>query len=119
MANERSRLKLGKRASFVKTHLKQLPQDKETWEADFRALPRGGRRAVGSRSAGERKLGSWPVRSTTAAWFSRMTGAIRLQRQWLFWRRGWQGGAGTTKLPCVHPRPRSKRDSGGSVTMPE
>ena len=32
------RLKLGKRASFVKTHLKQLPQEKETWEVDFRAL---------------------------------------------------------------------------------
>ena len=40
MANEHPRLKLGKRASFVKTHLKQLPQEKETWEADFRALPK-------------------------------------------------------------------------------
>ena len=40
MAKEHPRLKLGKRASFVKTHLKQLPQDKETWEADFRALPK-------------------------------------------------------------------------------
>ena len=40
MANEHHRLKLGKRASFVKTHLKQLPRVKETWEADFRALPR-------------------------------------------------------------------------------
>jgi hypothetical protein len=40
MANEHPRLKLGKRVSFVKTHLKQLPQDKETWEADFRALPK-------------------------------------------------------------------------------
>jgi hypothetical protein len=40
MAKEHSRLKLGKRASFVKTHLKQLPQEKETWEADFRALPK-------------------------------------------------------------------------------
>ena len=40
MAKEHPRLKLGKRASFVKTHLKQLPQENETWEADFRALPR-------------------------------------------------------------------------------
>src|SRR4051812_26243722 len=35
-----SRLKLGKRASFVKTRLKQLPQTKESWEADFRAMPK-------------------------------------------------------------------------------
>ena len=43
MAKEHPRLKLGKTAAFVKTHLKQLPQEKETWEADFRALqkPRG------------------------------------------------------------------------------
>jgi Domain of unknown function (DUF6930) len=40
MAKEHARLKLGKRASFVKTHIKQLPHEKETWEADFRALPR-------------------------------------------------------------------------------
>jgi hypothetical protein len=40
MAKEHSRLKLGKRASFVKTHLRQLPREKETWEADFRALPK-------------------------------------------------------------------------------
>lgn len=40
MAKEHARLKLGKRASFVKTHLKQLPQEKETWEVDFRALPK-------------------------------------------------------------------------------
>jgi hypothetical protein len=40
MANEHPTLKLGKRASFVKTHLKQLPQVEETWEADFRALPK-------------------------------------------------------------------------------
>jgi hypothetical protein len=39
VAKELARLKLGKRASFVKTHLKQLPREKETWEADFRALP--------------------------------------------------------------------------------
>jgi hypothetical protein len=40
MAKEHSRLKLGKRAAFVKTHLKQLPQEPETWEVDFRALPK-------------------------------------------------------------------------------
>src|SRR5262249_2381582 len=40
MAAEHPRLKLGKRATFVKTHLKRLPQEQEAWEADFRALPR-------------------------------------------------------------------------------
>lgn len=40
MAQEHSRLKLGKRAVFVKTHLKRLPQVEEIWEVDFRALPR-------------------------------------------------------------------------------
>src|ERR1700751_5135956 len=40
MAKEHPRLKLGKRAAFVKTHLKQLPRQEETWEADFRALPK-------------------------------------------------------------------------------
>src|SRR3954464_10523525 len=40
VAKEHSRLKLGKGAAFVKTHLKQLPREKETWEADFRALPK-------------------------------------------------------------------------------
>jgi hypothetical protein len=40
MSSEHPRLKLGKRASFVKTHVKRLPQVDETWEADFRALPR-------------------------------------------------------------------------------
>ena len=40
MTTEHSRLKLGKRASFVKTHLKQLPQEAESWEADFRAMPK-------------------------------------------------------------------------------
>jgi hypothetical protein len=40
MANEHPRLKLGKRAAFVKTHLKQLPRQEETWEVDFRALPK-------------------------------------------------------------------------------
>jgi|GEM_PF-772573 len=40
MAKEHPRLKLGKRAAFVKTHLKQLKQENDTWEADFRALPK-------------------------------------------------------------------------------
>ena len=40
VAKEHARLKLGKRAAFVKTHLKQLPQQEETWEVDFRALPK-------------------------------------------------------------------------------
>lgn len=39
-AKEHPRLKLGKRASFVKSRLKQLPQLEETWEADFRAMPK-------------------------------------------------------------------------------
>ena len=40
MAKEHPRLKLGKRAAFVKTHLKRLPRQEETWEVDFRALPK-------------------------------------------------------------------------------
>jgi hypothetical protein len=40
MAKELPKLKLGKSASFVKTHLKQLEQVNDTWETDFRALPK-------------------------------------------------------------------------------
>jgi hypothetical protein len=40
MAKEHPRLKLGKRATFVKTHLKRLPRREETWEVDFRPLPK-------------------------------------------------------------------------------
>jgi hypothetical protein len=40
MAKERPKLKLGKSAAFVKTHLKRLEQENDTWEADFRALPK-------------------------------------------------------------------------------
>jgi hypothetical protein len=40
MAKEQTRLKLGKGAAFVKTHLKQLRQERETWEADIRTLPK-------------------------------------------------------------------------------
>jgi hypothetical protein len=32
-------LKLGKGASFVKTHLKRLPQVEDVWEADFQPYP--------------------------------------------------------------------------------
>jgi hypothetical protein len=41
VAKERHELKLGKGATFfVKSQLKRLPQDDETWEADFRAMPK-------------------------------------------------------------------------------
>jgi hypothetical protein len=33
------KLKLGKGVAFVKSRLKRLPQDDDTWEADFEALP--------------------------------------------------------------------------------
>ncbi len=35
-----NRLKLGKGSAFVKTHLKRLEQNEDTWEADFRAMPK-------------------------------------------------------------------------------
>ena len=34
------KLKLGKGAAFVKSRLERLPQEEETWEADFQALPK-------------------------------------------------------------------------------
>lgn len=40
MAKEKTQLKLGKSAAFVKTHLKRLKQGDDAWEADFRALPK-------------------------------------------------------------------------------
>jgi hypothetical protein len=40
VAREEEKLKLGKGAAFVKSHLKRLRQEDETWEADFRALPK-------------------------------------------------------------------------------
>ena len=40
MPREEEKLKLGKGASFVKSHFKRLRQEDETWEADFRALPK-------------------------------------------------------------------------------
>src|SRR5262249_26147102 len=40
VAREEERLKLGKGAAFVKSRLKRLRQEDETWEGDFRALPK-------------------------------------------------------------------------------
>lgn len=40
MAKRKPQLKLGKGAAYVKTRLKHLVQEDETWEADFRALPK-------------------------------------------------------------------------------
>src|SRR4051794_38553113 len=40
MPRQEEKLKLGKGAAFVKTRLKQLPQEDATWEADFQALPK-------------------------------------------------------------------------------
>ena len=36
---EEEPLRLGKGVAFVKSRLKRLPQDDDTWEADFEALP--------------------------------------------------------------------------------
>lgn len=40
MSKEQNQLKLGKGAIFVKSRIKRLPQEDETWEADFRVLPK-------------------------------------------------------------------------------
>ena len=40
VAPEEEKLKLGKGEAFVKTRLKRLRQEDETWEGDFRALPK-------------------------------------------------------------------------------
>jgi hypothetical protein len=40
VAKEQDSLKLGKGAAFVKSRFKRLRQEDETWEADFRALPK-------------------------------------------------------------------------------
>jgi len=40
VAREEEKLKLGKGAAFVKSRLRRLRQEDETWEADFRALPK-------------------------------------------------------------------------------
>lgn len=43
MAADENKLKLGKGVAFVKSRLRQLPQEDETWEADFRTLPQPGK----------------------------------------------------------------------------
>jgi hypothetical protein len=40
MTNELPKLKLGKGNAFVKSQLRRLRQEDETWEADFRTLPK-------------------------------------------------------------------------------
>ena len=40
MPREEEKLVLGKGAAFLKSPLKRLRQGDETWEADFRALPK-------------------------------------------------------------------------------
>src|SRR5206468_11201230 len=40
MPREEEKLKLGKRAAFDKARLKRVRQENETWEADFRVLPK-------------------------------------------------------------------------------
>lgn len=40
VARDEEKLVLGKGAAFVKTHLKRLEQNADTWEADFRAMPK-------------------------------------------------------------------------------
>jgi hypothetical protein len=40
VAREEENLKLGKGAAFVKSRFKRLRQEDDTWEADFRALPK-------------------------------------------------------------------------------
>src|SRR5262245_66217671 len=40
VAREEEKLRLGKGAAFVKSRLKRLRQEDETWEADFQALPK-------------------------------------------------------------------------------
>ena len=40
MAKELDKLKLGKGNAFVKSQFRRLRQEDETWEADFRALPK-------------------------------------------------------------------------------
>jgi hypothetical protein len=40
VAKEQDSLKLGNGAAFVKSRFKRLRQEDETWEADFRALPK-------------------------------------------------------------------------------
>ena len=40
VAGDENKLKLGKGVAFVKSQLRRLRQEDETWKADFRALPK-------------------------------------------------------------------------------
>src|ERR1700730_1119470 len=40
VAREEEKLRLGKGSAFVKSRLKRLRQEDDTWEADFRGLPK-------------------------------------------------------------------------------
>ncbi len=40
VAGDENKLRLGKEVAFVKSQLRRLQQEDETWEADFRALPK-------------------------------------------------------------------------------
>ncbi len=40
MGKAANRLKLGKGSAFVKAHLRRLEQNEDTWEADFRTMPK-------------------------------------------------------------------------------
>src|SRR5436305_9544996 len=44
MPDQNDKLKLGKGAAFVKSRLKYLPQEDDTWEADFFPIPCSGGR---------------------------------------------------------------------------
>lgn len=44
MAADENKLRLGKGVAFVKGRLHRLPQEDETWEADFRAMPQSGKK---------------------------------------------------------------------------
>lgn len=47
MEQEPDKLKLGRRSWFVKSRLKRLPQDKDTWEVDYFPIPNSkGRRGT-------------------------------------------------------------------------
>ena len=39
MPTSRKKLKLGKRAAFVKSRLCRVPQEDDVWEADFQPIP--------------------------------------------------------------------------------
>ena len=58
MPEEPESLKLGKGAAFVKSRLKYLRQEDDTWEADFFPIPGSGGRYAGSHSLAGEQLGS-------------------------------------------------------------